>query len=586
MERYDVVIVGAGLAGLTLARHLLLSPGDRRILLVEKRVSVPPEAQKVGEATVQVSGYYLSKVLDLEEHLLREHFMKYNLRFYWKTAGRTNASFEDYSQSYIRSFSNIAGYQLDRNKVEAELLRLNRDDRRFTFCPAVTELHCTLEEPPHRVSFKVGGTATTVEANWLVDTSGRGGFLARRLGLQHAGSIRHGASFMWVDGLLNIEKLTDLSAKASRVHRSRSAVGHGPLWLATNHFVGEGFWFWVIPLQGKTSLGLVYEASAISYDRVSSAQKLTDWVCGEFPLFARDLPHRRILHHAGYRDFAFDCTRTIHQQHWALSGEAGRFSDPLYSPGGDLISLYNTLIVDAILTADDRELPRKTAMYEQLMRAFYEAYVPGFAVSYNALGDQEAMALKYGWELTIYFGFYVFPFINELFTDLRFASHFLRRFTELGRVNRGIQRFISAYYGWKHSTGAVSTRQVFFDFMEIGPLRESERAFYDVGVTVDEAIALLDLQFANVHELARFIVAHVASQVVSDRRALWNRGFIEDVDLAELEFDVDAIRSRYAQFAGAADQYVWSFDPTVLDPFRPRLGTEAAVTVRSREDPA
>ena len=124
MERYDVVIVGAGLAGLTLARQLLLTAGDRRILLLEKRAAIPPEGQKVGEATVQVSGYYLSKVLDLEEHLLREHFLKYNLRFYWKSA-KDPASFENYSQSYIRQFSNIATYQLDRNTLEGELLRLN-----------------------------------------------------------------------------------------------------------------------------------------------------------------------------------------------------------------------------------------------------------------------------------------------------------------------------------------------------------------------------------------------------------------------------------------------------------------------------
>src|SRR5262249_21940770 len=134
---------------------------------------------------------------------------------------------------------------------------------------------------------------------------------------------------------------------------------------------------------------------------------------------------------------------------WAMSGEAGRFSDPLYSPGGDLISLYNTLIVDAIMTSDADELRRKAAVYEQMMRGVYDAYVPGFAIGYQTLGDQEAFSLKYTWELTIYFGFYVFPFINGLFTELRFVTHFLRRFTELGRVNRAVQIFVSDYYRWK-----------------------------------------------------------------------------------------------------------------------------------------
>ena len=128
--RLNVVIIGAGLAGLTLARQLLIS-NDKRILLLEKRSELPSRRQKVGESLVQVGGYYFSRVLDLEEYLLRNHYMKYNLRFYWKSEGRENRNFEDYGQSYIRTFSNIACYQLDRNEIERELLLLNQQSDRF-----------------------------------------------------------------------------------------------------------------------------------------------------------------------------------------------------------------------------------------------------------------------------------------------------------------------------------------------------------------------------------------------------------------------------------------------------------------------
>jgi flavin-dependent dehydrogenase len=55
-NHYDVVIVGAGLAGLSLGRQLLLNSNSVRILQLDKRLEVPPAGQKVGEATVQVSG--------------------------------------------------------------------------------------------------------------------------------------------------------------------------------------------------------------------------------------------------------------------------------------------------------------------------------------------------------------------------------------------------------------------------------------------------------------------------------------------------------------------------------------------------
>lgn len=571
MERYDVVLVGGGLAGLALARHLLLTPGTRRVLLLEKRASVPPPGQKVGEATVQVSAYYLSRVLGLEEHLLREHFLKYNLRFHWKTPGLDASSYETYSQSYIRQFSNIATYQLDRNALEAELLRLNVEDPSFTFRPGVSDIQARVDETPHRITFTAAGDTIDVEAGWFVDTSGRGKLLARGRGLHRAGEIRHGASFMWVEGLLNVEALTSLSPRAARVHRNRSAIGHAPIWLATNHFCGEGFWFWTIPLQGRTSLGLVFDSALIPYDSVSSVPKLVDWVCREFPIFARDLPRRKVLHHAGLRDFAFDCAQTISADRWAMAGEAGRFSDPLYSPGGDLIALYNTLIVDAIQTTDPADLARKAALYEPMMRAFYEAYVPGFAIGYSTLGDQEAFSLKYVWELTIYFGFYVFPFINDLFTDVRFAAHFLRRFTELGRVNRNIQAFISAFYHWKKSALPQPAGQIFFEFTDVGPLWRAQQAFYDVGVTVEDAMRLLDEHAANVRRLARFIVAHVSARVAGDRSVLHRRAFVEDIDLLELTFDPEAIRDRHARTAGAPTHYEWPFDAAVLDRFSTEL---------------
>src|SRR5258708_11590569 len=142
VDKYDVLIIGAGLAGLSLARQLLLN-SDKKILLLDKRSQIPSPHQKVGEATVQLSAYYFSKVLDLEEHLLSEHFMKYNLRFYWKTAGRENRNFEDYAQAYIRNLSNIASYQLNLSNLEGEMLRLNLEHPNFTFCKSVTDLNLT-----------------------------------------------------------------------------------------------------------------------------------------------------------------------------------------------------------------------------------------------------------------------------------------------------------------------------------------------------------------------------------------------------------------------------------------------------------
>jgi flavin-dependent dehydrogenase len=563
-EHYDVVIIGAGLAGLSLARQLLLT-SDKTILLVDKRAEIPPKRQKVGEATSQVGGYYFSKVLDMEEHLLREHFMKYNLRFYWKSTGRENDCFEDYSQAYLRTFSNVATYQLDRNKLEAEFLRLNSQKPRFTFRAPVTDLEVALSDNgPHALTFTMPGSNMAAQAHWVVDTSGRGKFLARRLGLEQHNPIRHGTSFLWVEGLVNIDKLTDRSHKEIRLRKERAAIGHLPIWLATNHFMGEGFWFWVIPLQGKTSLGLVYDNTVFPRERVATPQKLIEWVCQEFPLFARDLPSRKILDHGSFKDFSYGCMQTIHPSRWALSGEAGRFTDPLYSPGSDFIGFHNTLITDAILTTDAAELVGKCQLYELIMRSIYESLLPTYAVSYDTLGDQEAFVLKYTWELSVYFSFFVFPFINDLATHRLFALSYLGKFARLGAINMHLQAFLSAYYHWKKAKYQPPPAPRFHDFTAIGALRTAESTFYRVGISVAEAPRILDEQLDSLRELARYIVAYVSSVVLADERVLTNRAFVEGIDLQNFRFDPGAMYDRYVQCAGVTEPYAWSFDPSVL----------------------
>lgn len=570
---YDVVIVGAGLAGLSLARQLLLT-SNKQLLLIDKRAQIPPQRQKVGESLVQVGGYYFSKVLDLEEHLLREHFMKYNLRFYWKSTGRDNRCFEDYSQAYIRPFSNIASYQLDRNKLETELLRLNQAHRNFMFCAPVTDLDVALsDDGPHTLTFNTNGRKVTTQSDWVVDTSGRGKFLTRRLGLAQPNAIRHGTSFFWVEGLVDIDKLTDRSLKEIRLKRDRAASGHLPIWLATNHFMGEGFWFWVIPLQGKTSFGLVYDTKIIPHKRVATPEKLITWICQEFPLFARDLPSRKVLDRGSYKDFSYGCAQTIHPARWALSGEAGRFTDPLYSPGSDFIAFHNTLITDAILTTDAQDLAGKCPLYEHVMQSIYESLIPTYAISYDALGDQETFVLKYTWELSVYFAFFVFPFINDLATDRRFVLLYLGKFSRLGAINKNLQAFISAYYQWKKVERQRAREPLFHDFTALGVLRTAESTFYCVGVSVEEARCVLDEQLANLTELAQYIVTYVSSVVLADARVLTNRAFIERIDLRNLCFDPDEMGHRYARCADATEQYAWSFDPFVLNHFHtePRM---------------
>ena len=206
------------------------------------------------------------------------------------------------------------------------------------------------------------------------------------------------------------------------------------------------------------------------------------------------------------------------------------------------------------------------------MRAFYQGTVPSYAVSYDALGDQEAFTLKYVWELSVYFPFYVFPFINDLFTDRRFLMTYLGEVRPPGAAQprrAGVrQRFLpveeaprpAAGRGRCSTTSPSSPRS-----------RPRNRRSTAIGPSPEEAARLLDRHLANLDELARFIAAHIASVVVGDRAVLTNARFVREIDVTDLRFDPEEMRARWSVCAGSAGRCIaWSFDPFVLDRFRRR----------------
>ena len=83
-EKADVVILGGGLAGLTLALQLNDTNPDLAIVILERRTFPAPEAAyKVGESTVEIGSHYLSHTLGLQERLEKTQLRKFGLRFFF-----------------------------------------------------------------------------------------------------------------------------------------------------------------------------------------------------------------------------------------------------------------------------------------------------------------------------------------------------------------------------------------------------------------------------------------------------------------------------------------------------------------------
>ena len=85
-QRYDVAIIGGALSGSAAALLLLRANPKLRVLIIEKSTAF---SRRVGEATVEVSAYFLSRVLGLTQYLNEAHLVKQGMRFWFFNSDTT-----------------------------------------------------------------------------------------------------------------------------------------------------------------------------------------------------------------------------------------------------------------------------------------------------------------------------------------------------------------------------------------------------------------------------------------------------------------------------------------------------------------
>src|ERR1700729_3744594 len=78
---YDVIVIGGALSGAATATLLLRQNPGLRLLIVEKSAQL---TRRVGEATVEVSAYFMGRVLGLTQYLNESQLVKQGLRFWFK----------------------------------------------------------------------------------------------------------------------------------------------------------------------------------------------------------------------------------------------------------------------------------------------------------------------------------------------------------------------------------------------------------------------------------------------------------------------------------------------------------------------
>jgi len=429
---YDVVIIGGALSGAAAAILLLRRNPGIRVLIVEKAERL---TRRVGEATVEVSAFFLGRVLGLTQYLNEAHLVKQGLRFYF-----TNEAVQTLAESSelgARYQVRLPSYQLDRATLDEEVLRRACAAGAALVRPASVSKVDLSPGGEQAITFSHNGEARTVRARWVIDASGVAALLARRNGWWRP-NTEHPTAACWSrwKGI----KDWDGYELAQKFPEWASAV-YGTRGTATNHVIGDGWWSWWIPLKGgDTSVGVVFD------------QRLVEWPQDEEKL--GDRLRGFLVQHPAAREMLEGATFDAADVHWrknlsyysttfsgdgfVLIGDAAAFMDPFYSPGMDWIAFTATGAAD-LITAERTGEPMAERIKEH-NRAFERSYRCWFEAlyrdKYEYLGEFDLMHMAFTLDLGLYyFGIVSQPFMHgaEAFSTPPFSQPISAPFHKLMR---------------------------------------------------------------------------------------------------------------------------------------------------------
>lgn len=403
-QRFDVVILGGAISGGAAALLLRRERPSLRVLVIEKQAEFDA---KVGEATTEMSGMFLTRRLGLWQHIERNQLRKEGLRF-WFSNPRVKGHAEA-SETGPHQQTAVPTFQLRRDALDEHVLATAVAEGAELRRPARVSA-VEIGEYDHRVTFdtKEGGRET-VSCRWVLDASGRATLLGRQMKLIERNE-HHPTSAVWArwEGVRHIDDLA---------FRAGGALAAGNVCtrrLATNHYLGRGYWVWVIPLgNGETSIGVVYDRRLMSLD-ISGSGRAASYLAHlkSIPALAELLDGARMRSDdlRSYSHLAY-ATRQYMGPGWALVGDAAVFLDPFYSPGLDHVAFSVEATVNLVLaeTAGEDVAERIAEHNRVFLRSYWRFFEGIYRDKYYYMGEHDLASAAMLIDTGQYFVFLVNP---------------------------------------------------------------------------------------------------------------------------------------------------------------------------------
>ncbi|AOY80735.1 tryptophan 7-halogenase [Moorena producens JHB] len=480
-QEYDVVIMGAGFAGVCQARHLLLNIPNIKIALIDPRPEERTEKDlKIGESMVEIATLFVCKELGLYEYMIDNHPPKFGLSFHWPKDPTKTESTDDYYHIWANRQPPLGSFQMNRAKFERDLLKMNKAMGAIFYQGRVVDVDLTPKDAIKTVKVKkVDGEYIELKAKHVIDGAGRKFIIGRKtdnvlFGPDNLFGLNTGSAWVRVKGV-------DRTIFHDGYDPNSTTCSH---YYATNHWFGHGHWLWMIPTEKESqeiSIGIAQHRRVIPDKKINTKEKFYAFLKANHNMLYRLVTSGEAVDFHYLPRPSHTSKTMFSEDNWYVLGDAACIFDPFYSLGTTMIAFAIEGVTEIIRAklAGEYNAEEKRSAYNQFNLTYTRFNNHLIKEHDKQLGHASVMSWRIYQDYIWWFGVVVPMYLGKWHLDLDFipryvkglqanmngySEHLYQQFNEL--VERGANiGFMDCYRGDQLVWG-YNTLEHFDDFLE------------------------------------------------------------------------------------------------------------------------